>query len=127
MKLKKLKGILIDAYNKKIETIDLSYTDTSDLINKMYVIGKYSTFAGIRVSQHDMMFVDDEGLINGTKVGFISNLYTDENNKPIPLMGNAIIIGTTRSGGNKNCTLKIKDLEPEIKFFKHNDEIISKS
>jgi hypothetical protein len=75
-------GILIDAKNNKFSYVEIKhYTD-------LYMHGRFITFTSLSMGKDDTLYVDDEGLINGTGYGFKFDGYST------PLMGNGIVLGS---------------------------------
>jgi hypothetical protein len=77
--------------NTITEVVIKDYSDISRLIGCNY-------FTTVQVNdQGDTLYVDDEGLINGTTTGFTYEGYDS------PLMGNALLLGTNlRTGDSKS-------------------------
>jgi hypothetical protein len=101
------KALLLNAKENTItEVVIKDYTDISRLIGCNY-------FTTVQVNaEGDTLYVDDEGLINGTDCGFLLEGYDGR------LMGNAILLGTNRAtGDSKDATMSAKDLAKLVKCF----------
>lgn len=106
-----LRAILIDAKNKTVSEIQLG-KDYKEISKK---IGCDLFTVATTFPNGDGVFVDDEGLINGTPDFFYcKNIY------PHPLAGSAVILGSDREGESKDAKIKIPDLG-EIKFMSRMD------
>jgi hypothetical protein len=100
-----MRAILIDAVNRTVTEIqhkgDLDAIYRS-LNVEMIEVGHYDQETG------DTMYVDEEGLINGTELGF--TLFNRE------YMGSGIIFGSTPEGENASAVTDLKNIKPI--FFK---------
>jgi hypothetical protein len=100
-----MRAILIDAVNHTVTEIqhkgDLDGIYRS-LNVEMIEVGHYDQETG------DTMYVDEEGLINGTELGF--TLFNRE------YMGSGIIFGSTPEGENASAVTDLKTIKPI--FFK---------
>ena len=87
-----MKAIFIDAVNKTIERIDFE-GDYKDIQDKISV----DCFTCAEINQAgDVVYVDDEGLMNGTDdFFFIEGMYQ-------PFAGNGLILGTDMSTGESD-------------------------
>lgn len=93
-----IKGILINAEDGIVSEVIIK--DYSDINKKLGV----STFTCVRLSKDEVLFVDDEGLINGTEKGFRVS-YGDG-----WLAGNGLILGVTPSGDSVSTKLGFADI-----------------
>jgi hypothetical protein len=94
-----MKAILIDAKNKQVREIEVE----NDFRKIQEAIGvQYFTIVGLPDTT-DVLYVDDEGLINGTDFGFYfkGELY----------FGNGLILGTCAGGESCSTTLTVKEVE----------------
>ena len=101
------KAILLNARNNTVEFITIKdYTDISKF-------GKFDLFTTVDMDERgNTMYVDDEGLLNGTNVGFEVDGYEQ------PLMGNAVILGTNRTtGDSKDTDLSLEDVAKMVNCF----------
>lgn len=91
-----MKAIFIDAENKTVEKIDFQ-GNYKDIQRKI----KVSTFTCVGLNDdRDSLFVDDEGLINGTNYFFHIDGMT-----PHPLAGNGLILGlNSETGDSKDAS-----------------------
>jgi len=99
------KALLLDVSKNTItEIVIKDYTDISRLIGCNY-------FTTVQVNDKgDTLYVDDEGLVNDTTVGFTFDGYDG------PLMGNAILLGTNlRTGDSKDATMTASELASKVK------------
>jgi len=101
-----MKSIFIDAKNQQV-----SYVENKGQLEDLYRIMEVEM---IQIAEHwkngDTLYVDEEGLINGTNFGFEIN-----GNQYV---GNGLIYGLSLDdpGGNGSALTRIEDLK--IKFFK---------
>ena len=99
------KALLLNAKENTItEVVIKDYTDISRLIGCQF-------FTTVQVNaEGDTLYVDDEGLINGTEVGFTFEGYDG------PLMGNAVLLGTNRNtGDSKDVTMTAVEFAAKVK------------
>lgn len=107
-----MKAILIDAKNRVVQEIENK--GDLDAIYKaldveMIEVGNYDPETG------DTMYVDEEGLINGTTVGF--ELFGRQ------YAGSGIIFGTNpETGDNASAVTKLEDVNP--KFFTFQSALV---
>lgn len=108
-------GILIDAKNNVFSLVEIKhYTD-------LYMHGKFSTFTAISMGKNDSLYVDDEGLINGTEYGFIYDGYST------PLMGNGIVLGVNpNTGDSKSAKHTIDEVVKKVRCFVVEDNRLNK-
>lgn len=100
-----MKAIFIDAENQQVSVIT-----TKGLLEDKYLIMKVNMVEiGRYWDNGDTLWVDEEGLINGTKYGFqLDNKY---------FMGNALILGTNRENPEL-CDSAVTPLEDiKVKFL----------
>jgi len=105
-----MKVILIDAKNKEIKEVEF-YNTLQSIYNIMEVT---SIEVGFYLNSN-CCYVDEEGMINGTKHSF---RYKDQT-----FMGNGLIVGTDSEGSDTDCTASIDVIAKLISFptFKHQD------
>jgi hypothetical protein len=99
------KALLLNVSKNTITEVTIKdYSDISRLIGCNY-------FTTVQVNdQGDTLYVDDEGLINDTTVGFTFDGYD------APLMGNALLLGTNlRSGDSKDVTMTVEEFAMRVK------------
>jgi hypothetical protein len=99
------KALLLNVSKNTItEVVIKDYTDISKF-------GKFELFTTVQVNDAgDTLYVDDEGLINGTDVGFTFEGYDG------PLMGNAVLLGCDRrSGESKDVTMTAAEFAAKVK------------
>lgn len=99
------KALLLDVSKNTIKEVTIKdYTDISRLIGCNY-------FTTVQVNeQGDTLYVDDEGLVNGTSAGFTFDGYDG------PLMGNALLLGTNlRTGDSKDVTMSVSEFAIRVK------------
>lgn len=99
------KALLLNVSKNTItEVVIKDYTDISKF-------GKFELFTTVQVNAAgDTLYVDDEGLINGTEVGFTFEGYDG------PLMGNAVLLGCDRrTGESKDVTMTAAELAAKVK------------
>jgi hypothetical protein len=96
-----LRAILIDAKNKTVSEIQIG-KDYKEISKAIHV----DLFTAPKIFPNgDTLYVDDEGLINGTPDFFFnSELY------PHPLAGSGLILGSDDEGESQDAKTKISDL-----------------
>lgn len=110
---KTMRAIFIDARNKTVSEIQLG-KDYKEISKK---IGCDLFTVATTYDNGDGVFVDDEGLINGTfDFFFCPAIY------PHPLAGNGIILGSDREGDSVSAKTAIADLG-EFQFM-NRDEVV---
>lgn len=106
-----MRAILIDAVNCTVTEIQ-NKGDLDSIykaINvEMIEVGNYDPETG------DTLYVDEEGLINGTTVGF--ELFGKQ------FAGSGIIFGSQPDGENGSAVTKLKDVNP--KFFTFQSALV---
>jgi hypothetical protein len=108
------KGILIDAKNRRI--VDVEVGDFRDIQAKIGC--SMFTTAGV-LPNGDSVFVDDEGLINGTEEFFYNpDIY------PHPLAGNAVILGCDEMGESVDVKSRILGIAMKTDFLNRSDFIV---
>lgn len=104
---KKTKAILIDAKNNTVKFVEVgNYTD-------IYKHTGFEMFTTVRLdAKGNTLYVDDEGLLNGTNFGFTFDGYET------PLMGNALLIGTNiHNGEDADTDFTLEDVVEKTKAF----------
>lgn len=99
------KALLLDVSKNTIKEVTIKdYTDISKF-------GKFNLFTTVQVNaEGDTLYVDDEGLINGTSAGFTFDGYDG------PLMGNAVLLGCDRrTGDSKDVTMTAAEFAAKVK------------
>jgi hypothetical protein len=104
-----IKGILINA---KIRTVSYVTLDQGD-IGKMQKLIGCDIFTTVRVDRTNTAYVDDMGLLNGTRHFFKANFYET------PLAGNCLILGNDPSGESVDTTLTLEDVK--VKYLERAD------
>lgn len=100
------KAILINAKANTVTLVEVGeYTD-------IYKHCGYDTFTCVGLGKGETLYVDDEGLINGTDFGFTFKGYDG------PLMGNGLILGTTASGDSKSTALSVEDVMARVRILR---------
>lgn len=101
------KAILIDAENRTISEVVI--TDYSDISK----FGRFQHFDAVQLDRKgNTVYIDDEGLINGTEYGFLIANYPD------PLMGNGVILGTNlRTGESQDTDLSVEQVRSMVRFL----------
>lgn len=97
-----MKAILIDAARQEVREIEIS--DWRDITKAIGWDCRLFTVA-TELENGDSLFVDDEGLINGTEHFFITEYY------PHPLAGNGVILGCNEDGESQNCKSTIDEIK----------------
>jgi len=101
--------------NDKALLLNVSENTITEIVIKDYTdiskFGKFDIFTTVGVNaEGDTLYVDDEGLINGTTAGFTYDGYDS------PLMGNAVLLGTNRNtGDSKDVTMTAAEFAAKVK------------
>jgi hypothetical protein len=111
---KTMRAILIDARNKTVTEVQIAKG-----LQPMYDQLKCQTFTvPVILENEDTVYVDDEGLINGTFDFFYApKVY------PTPLAGNALIIGSDSEGESVSAKSNIQDLG-EVHFMSRDEVVL---
>jgi len=103
------KAILIDVINQSVTETNI--TDYKDIYK---LIGNGCTLFCIPVEfeNRDCLFSDDEGLLHEEVHGcFMLKDFA------VPLVGNAVILGTDDEGDSIDCKTTIEEIKAQIKFY----------
>ena len=102
-----MKAILINAKTKEVKEVEMGKD-----YNEIYTqLGCELFTAGMYMEQSDVMYVDDEGLINGT-----DEFFTLEGAHQ-PFAGNGLIMGTDDEGESTDCKLSFNEVKNKVKFY----------
>ena len=107
-----MKAILIDAYNKQVKAVEID-----DGIQPIYDLVKCESFECVVMENEETVYVDEEGLLNGTSVGFKLE------GCPQPLMGNGLILGTNEEGASIDTALTAEEISGRVTFVTR-DELV---
>jgi hypothetical protein len=108
-KRKPTKGILIDAKNNKLSYVEIN--DHTDISKH----GGYNYFDVVHLSGKDDIYVDDEGLINGTQYGF--EVLNPRKFNVAVYFGNGVVLGHNGHGDSIDCSLTIEQVSKQIRCF----------
>lgn len=109
------KAILIDAKTNSVTLVEVGeYTD-------IYKHCGYETFTCVGLGNGETLYVDDEGLINGTNFGFKIEGYDN------PLMGNGLILGSTSDGDSKDTALSVHEVAGKVRCLRRMGSMIIRS
>jgi hypothetical protein len=109
------KAILIDAKTNSVTLVEVGeYTD-------IYKHCGYETFTCVGLGNGETLYVDDEGLINGTDFGFTIEGYDG------PLMGNGLILGSTASGDSKDTALSVHEVAEKVRCLRKVSRMLIRS
>lgn len=114
----KIKAILIDAKNREVRPVEFERGN----LDEMYkLIGcDCFTIAPLNREDNESLFVDDEGLINGTEdFFFFSEAFQ-------PLAGNGLIVGCDEEGESCDTSIKFEDIVNNIRFASRYELAIMK-
>lgn len=102
----KKKAILINAQQGVISQVEVGeYTD-------IYKHCGFGLFTTVSLGNGETLYVDDEGLLNGTQHGFTIEGYQD------PLMGNGLILGSTASGDSKDTAFTAEAIKAKVRCLR---------
>lgn len=102
-----MKAILINSKTKEIKEVEMGkdYKEIySQLECEMFQIGT-------ELAEQDAIYVDEEGLMNGTDVFFV---YEGAHQ---PFAGNGLILGTDDEGESVSCKIKLDEVKNKVKFY----------
>ena len=108
-----IKGILIDSEERRIKPVDVE----SDDIDQMHRLIKCECFTCVRFGSgrsemvSEMVYVDDNGLLNDPKRFFSVPGYLGW------LAGNGLILGVDRRGESVSTELTVEQVESVVRFF----------
>jgi hypothetical protein len=98
-----MKAILIDSENQEVKEVEYSGD-----YNQIYEYTKCQMFTVVRIDEKNDIFVDDEGLLNGTVFGFEYDGY--------PLMGNGLVLAHDNDGESVGTTLTVEEVREKVAF-----------
>ena len=105
-----MKAILIDSINKEVKEVEIGKG-----IDEMYKFLNCQCFTiASYLPKEDAIFVDDEGLMNGTDVFF-----TFEGAHQ-PFAGNGLICGSDKDGETTDCKIDIDEVKSKVQFYDRN-------
>ena len=106
-----MKAILIDAKNREVKEIEIGKG-----IDEMYKFleCQYFTIASY-LDKGDAIFVDDEGLMNGTDIFFT---YEGAHQ---PFAGNGLIMGSNRNGESIDCKIDFNEVKNKVEFYDRDE------
>ena len=110
------KAILINAKTNTVSFVEVGeYTD-------IYKHCGYQTFTCVGLPQEkETLYVDDEGLINGTDFGFSIKGYQD------PLFGNGLILGSLSNGDSRGTDLTLEEIAESVRCFRKVGRMLIRS
>lgn len=102
-----MKAILIDSINKEVKEVEIGKG-----IDKMYEFLNCQCFTiATYLPKEDAIFVDDEGLMNGT-----DSFFTYEGAHQ-PFAGNGLIMGCDDMGESEDCKVDLTEVKNKVKFY----------
>jgi hypothetical protein len=102
-----MKAILIDSINKEVKEVEIGKG-----IDEMYKFLQCQCFTiASYLPKEDAIFVDDEGLMNGTDVFFT---YEGAHQ---PFAGNGLIMGCDDEGESVDCKIELTEVKEKVKFY----------
>lgn len=100
------KAILINAKQGTISQVEVGeYTD-------IYKHCGFDLFTTVSLGNGETLYVDDEGLMNGTEYGFSIDGYAQ------PLMGNGLILGSTGDGDSKDTAFTAEVIKGKVRCLR---------
>ena len=109
-----MRAIFIDSTDKQVYEARIKgndFREIRDLIGCLIITGAYSFENG------DYMYVDDEGLFQSNRNGFIINVPGNSYGEQ-QLIGNALIVGSDEDGNDRDATSTIEYIKSIISFHK---------
>ena len=110
MKLKKsqmVRAVVIDALERTVYETLVPKDGAGDEIKKSLRCEWFTVVTAPDRKQH--LYVDDEGLINGTKYGFFY-----EGFYPTPLYGNGVLLGSKPNGDSGDALSDIEEVRKSV-------------
>ena len=102
-----MKAILINAKTKEVKEVEMG-KDYKEIYTQL----QCELFtAGMYMNDADVMYVDDEGLMNGT-----NEFFTFEGAHQ-PFAGNGLIMGTDDEGESTDCKMSFDEVKNKVKFY----------
>ena len=102
-----MKAILIDSINKEVKEIEIGKG-----IDEMYKFLNCEIFTiASYLPKNDAIFVDDEGLMNGT-----DTFFTYEGAHQ-PFAGNGLIMGSNSKGESVDCKIDLNEVKKKVNFY----------
>jgi len=102
-----MKAILIDSINKEVKEVEIGKG-----IDEMYKFLNCEIFTiASYLPKNDAIFVDDEGLMNGTDVFFT---YEGAHQ---PFAGNGLIMGSNSKGESVDCKIDLNEVKKKVDFY----------
>jgi hypothetical protein len=105
-----IKAIRIDTAERRFHEVEIEQDNTQSICE---FVG-CSHFDVVRIDHHDVIFVDDEGLLTANKD---STFFTLKSYGGI-LVGNGLLLGTGSEGESIDPTTTIEWLEENVSFGK---------
>ena len=96
-----MRAIFINSKERKVEEIDFN-GDFREIQKQLDV----DCFTCVGIDDDNTLYVDDEGLMNGTQDFFDMGLHQ-------PFAGNGLILGTDEMGESSDATMEV----PEVRFL----------
>lgn len=106
------KAILIDAYSREVKEVE--YQTLEDI----YRLLRCSIIEAVYLSNGDVIYIDEEGRINGTKVGFSSV-------QKGPLFGSGLVVHINDEGDDVAPHSTVEQVSQEVQFGDRIEEILS--
>jgi hypothetical protein len=102
-----MKAILIDSINKEVKEVEIGKG-----IDEMYKFLNCEIFTiASYLPKNDAIFVDDEGLMNGT-----DTFFTYEGAHQ-PFAGNGLIMGSNSKGESVDCKIDLNEVKKKVNFY----------
>ena len=102
-----MKAILIDSINKEVKEVEIGKG-----IDEMYKFLNCEIFTiASYLPKNDVIFVDDEGLMNGT-----DTFFTYEGAHQ-PFAGNGLIMGSNSKGESVDCKIDLNEVKKKVNFY----------
>jgi hypothetical protein len=109
-----MRAIFINSTDREVYEAKITGNDFREirkLIGCDIISGAYSFANG------DYMYIDDEGLFQTNRNGFI--IHDDSiNDRKIQIIGNALIVGSDEDGNDRDATSSIEEVKSILGFHK---------
>jgi hypothetical protein len=109
-----MRAIFIDSNDREVYEARIEGNDFKE-IRKL--IGCEIITGGYSFENDDYMYVDDEGLFQSNRNGFIINVPGNSYGEQ-QLIGNALIVGSDEDGNDRDATSTIEYIKSIISFHK---------
>ena len=109
-----MRALFIDSTDREVYEAVIKGNDFREIAR---LIGCDIIAGGYSFENGDYMYVDDEGLFQTNRNGFI--IHDDSiTDRKIQIIGNALIVGSDEDGGDRDATSTIEEVKSILGFHK---------